>query len=87
MSERGRKKTWFDTCAEIIAVLFCIWFFLSCWALLGWLFAVTLKDEDQVVEKNYIENVTLYPEYVSSIPTTEEATTNVSSETIQNEYS
>ena len=83
---RGRRKTWFDTCAEIIAVLFCIFFFLSCWALLAWFFAVTLKEEHQVSDKNYIENVTLYPESVSSILTTEEAT-NVSSETIQNEYS
>jgi len=88
MSRRGCRKNWFDTCAEIIAVLFCICFFLSCWALLAWFFAVTLKDEHQISDKNYIENITFYPEYVSSITTTEEATTEEATTQIdQNEYS
>jgi len=83
MAGRFRERTWFDTCADIIAVLFCIWFFLSCWAALVWLFAVTTGDDDEVPQKNIIFyfNVTL--DSVSNISTTEEATTQI----LQNEYS
>jgi len=124
MTGRYRERTRFDTFAEIIAVLFCVWFILSCWAALIWIFSVTMISDDVVPQKNttgcvnktiaFYVNVTLdsvsnistteavtnesleysYDEYdsttlesISNISTTEVATTNVSSELFQNEYS
>ena len=98
---RFRERTWCDTFVDIFAIIICIAFFVLCWAALVWLFSVTTGDDDVKSQKNMTgclkksingctqKNITLYFNVtynsVSNISTTE-ATTNVSSDFINNEY-